>query len=292
MVATIFSQGRYNMRKVLLATTALVALGSVSAAHADISISGTAEFAYDRPNGEDGSMSSDGSLVIKSTNTTDSGLTIGAVVDQKWEAGTPQDAYIELKGDFGTFMFGTTDTALDRQDAALTGRSLAVQEAGDLTTSRDNAQVYIGGDSTAVNFISPSISGLTVYLSADQTNTDYGATYAMGPITVGMQKRNGATDDTLVGMGLSAAGFTIQAATLEKETDTGTKTKATDFGVAYTLGEVGLAAFTSNGQSDSITGIGATYDIAPGLSARLESYSNETSSVKTEGVYTELRVKF
>jgi hypothetical protein len=291
-VATIFSQGRYNMRKVLLATTALVALGSVSAAHADISISGTAEFAYDRPNGEDGSMSSDGSLVIKSTNTTDNGLTVSAIVDQKWEAGTPQDAYIELKGDFGTFMFGTTDTALDRQDSALTGRSLAVQEQGDPTTGRDNANVYIGADSTAVNFISPSISGLTVYLSADQTNTDYGATYAMGPITVGMQKRNGATDDTLVGMGLSAAGFTIQAATLEKETDTGTKTKATDFGVAYTLGEVGLAAFTSNGQSDAITGIGATYDIAPGLSARVESYSAETSGAKTEGVYTELRVKF
>ena len=37
-----FSRGRYNMRKVLLATTALVAMGGVSAASADISISGSA----------------------------------------------------------------------------------------------------------------------------------------------------------------------------------------------------------------------------------------------------------
>ena len=43
MVATILSQGRFNMRKVLLATTALVAL-NVSAASAEVSIKGAGQF--------------------------------------------------------------------------------------------------------------------------------------------------------------------------------------------------------------------------------------------------------
>ncbi len=72
------------MRKVLLATTALVALGGVSAAQAEVSISGSAAFDME-DNGTTTTWSSDGSVVIKGTFTTDSGLTVSAVQDQRFE---------------------------------------------------------------------------------------------------------------------------------------------------------------------------------------------------------------
>ncbi len=64
------------MRKVLLATTALVAM-SVTAAQADISISGGIAFEVEDTGST--SYSSDGEVAIKSSNTLDNGLTVGAV---------------------------------------------------------------------------------------------------------------------------------------------------------------------------------------------------------------------
>ena len=67
------------MRKVLLATTALVAM-SVTAAQADVSISGAGVFEVEEK-GAGQLFSSDGNIVIKGSSTTDSGLTISAVHD-------------------------------------------------------------------------------------------------------------------------------------------------------------------------------------------------------------------
>ena len=66
------------MRKVLLASTALVALGSVSAMAADISISGSSEMVLDMGNSataDDSGLASETDVNIKFSNTSDSGIT-------------------------------------------------------------------------------------------------------------------------------------------------------------------------------------------------------------------------
>ena len=67
------------MRKILLASTALVALSSVSAMAADITISGGYNFMFQNDTKDEdtdsGSFASEGDVKIKFSNTTDSGLT-------------------------------------------------------------------------------------------------------------------------------------------------------------------------------------------------------------------------
>ena len=73
------------MRKILLTTTALIALGSVSAVAADVSVSGNMRFRYNTWSDDNAvvagennnSMSNIMQLWVKSSATTDNGLSIG-----------------------------------------------------------------------------------------------------------------------------------------------------------------------------------------------------------------------
>jgi hypothetical protein len=101
------------MRKILLTTTAFVALGSVAAVAADVSVSGNARFRYNTwsddnavaAGANNNSMTDVLQLWIKSSATTDSGLSIGTntrlltsgAVDRNW---------IDIDGDFGKIDLG------------------------------------------------------------------------------------------------------------------------------------------------------------------------------------------
>jgi len=101
------------MRKILLTTTAFVALGSVAAVAADVSVSGNARFRYNTwsddnavaAGANNNSMTDVLQLWIKSSATTDSGLSIGTntriltsgAVDRNW---------IDIDGDFGKVDLG------------------------------------------------------------------------------------------------------------------------------------------------------------------------------------------
>ena len=66
------------MRKVLLASTALFALGSVSAMAADISISGSSEVVLDMGDSataDDSGLAIEHDIAISFSNTSDSGIT-------------------------------------------------------------------------------------------------------------------------------------------------------------------------------------------------------------------------
>ena len=66
------------MRKVLLATTALVAVSGVTAANADISISGNYEWEYTTNDAGTVHGSDDGNVNIKAVNAADNGMTFTA----------------------------------------------------------------------------------------------------------------------------------------------------------------------------------------------------------------------
>ena len=98
------------MRKVLFATTALVALGGVSAASADISVSGSASHNFvsgsgDGTYGTDSqSMSTTTDFDISGSNTLDNGMSVSGVISL--DEGGVDDSGWSLSGDFGTLAFG------------------------------------------------------------------------------------------------------------------------------------------------------------------------------------------
>ncbi|MEL6518448.1 MAG: porin [Pseudomonadota bacterium] len=107
------------MKKVLLASTALVASAGIAAA--DVSLSGSAELGiFD--NDVETQLHTDIDVTFTMSGETDSGLTFGASIDID-EAGngepfedpdTQGGETIFISGNFGTLTMGDTDGALDR----------------------------------------------------------------------------------------------------------------------------------------------------------------------------------
>ena len=274
------------MRKVLLATTALVAM-SVTAAHADLTIGGSASFEIN----DDSSnqvYSSDGNVVIKGTSTTDSGLTLTAVQDTKFEGGI-SDSYIDISGDFGSIRAGNTDDALDRNDGALPS-TYDIEGV----TGAPNAQVGGSQANPNISFISPSISGVKVYGSstANGDTNGLGVTYANGPVTVVYQtgKLSTTTDETMVAAQMKMGGLRISVG--QNTADTGTtKTKTNEIGGSYTMGDVTFVATQTKTPVTKANSIGLSYAIAPGLSFSAES-GEVTGTGANSATYMGLHVKF
>jgi len=136
------------MRKVLLTTTALVALGGVSAASA-VDISGSYGFTYTDTSNTGGSADAAGvsgdafgnDTQIDFTNsiTTDAGLTWTALYRIN---GTPavEDMGLTVSGDFGTAMAGQTDGIVDGMDGFMLGSAMA--ESGAPGTTNNTALTY------------------------------------------------------------------------------------------------------------------------------------------------------
>jgi len=230
------------MRKVLLTTTALVALGGVSAASA-IDISGTYQFDYitqsnsgasaDDADESNDTLGSDGLISFSGSTTTDAGLTFGASVTMQTNSTSgnagaaieDQGAYIS--GDFGYIMMGQTDGLVDVMDNHM--HSGNVQETGNGTTnSTVNSSAAIDDTEGAakIGYRSPEVSGFQFGLSyadagaaADENNdtTAWIVTYDLGVAKLGYaSSKTGNADNTGAditmtnyGVGTSIAGIGI-----------------------------------------------------------------------------------
>lgn len=268
------------MRKVLLATTALVAM-SVTAAQADISISGNYEWEY-TTNDTGTSWGDDGHINIKATNAADNGLTFTAVsvLTNSADATTGANmeaAYIQVDGDFGTLILG------DYDDSMATVMDGALGNNNDIETqvSLGSASTTIGiGSDADIMWKSPNMSGFQVGLSKDLTDSDTVTTdgksdmivtYSMGGISGHYASSD---DDSNFGVKGSIAGFTVAAG--QSKTD-GTKVKANDIAVKYTLGNgITIAALSANGTDSAgaktkASNFGASYAIVPGVKLNAET---------------------
>jgi len=222
------------MRKVLLTTTALVALGGVSAASA-IEISGQYEFNY--TNADNGttmssgqntsSFSSDGNIDFKGSTTTDAGLTFGGMIrlQTNSQAAGIEDQGLYISGDFGYVMMGQTDGVVDNMDDFMNGSAYSAY--GDVSpnaTVNDDTNLGDSESNGKIGYRSPSISGFQVGFSIEDAGTTSKAdhtemmvTYDMGPIKVGYGSSEtpnatgtGAdTSQTQYGVGGSMNGFTF-----------------------------------------------------------------------------------
>jgi len=288
------------MRKVLLATTALVAM-SVTAASADITISGSYRYQYAIENEAANASSSDGNVTIKASSTADNGITYTVVQNNGIHTGSVEDAYLEMSGDFGTIFLGQTDSALDRVDG-ITADNQAYKRFGNGTTAAPSIAsqaIGVGSEANAtVNFISPSMNGFQVVGSSDDTagESGFGIGYSNDLASVIYQaKGGGGTEETMVAAGISVAGFGVNVSSKESTTGS-TKTTSDGIAVSYSINGINLVAESARGtvgaRKDKYTNIGATYSVAPGVTAAVEAFDDDTDNVKTSGTFLSLNVSF
>jgi hypothetical protein len=259
------------MRKVLLATTALVAL-NVSAASADISISGNMEFEYLSTSTSD-DMKTDGNVVIVASKTTDSGLTFSVTQNNRLYEANVEDAFMTISSaDMGTLQLGQGDDIFDRMDGAL-------GENNDIESDQlpAGASTDMAGAAMAINYMSPSIGGLKVGVYADSDNDETG--FAFNYSMAGVNLYYGTKEDqSNLGASASFAGFKINVGSRKVDN---TSEKAADVGVSYVLANgMKVAALTSRGTTSAgvkvkYSNIGAQYKIADGITAQIEQADND-----------------
>ena len=269
------------MRKVLLATTALVAVAGVTAANADISISGNYEWEYTQTDTGD-TWGDDGHINITAVNAADNGMTWTAksVLTNSSDAGAQvnaEAAYVRVEGDFGQITLGDMDdSAASAMDGAL-GRNNDIETQGGL----GDADTAIGiGAAADITWMSPSMSGFKVGVSkdlndadnnADDGKTDVGVTYSVGGASV---YYGSADDDRSFGVKGSMAGFTVA---IGNSSTSGTTNKANDIAVKYTLANgITIAALSANGTGadglkDKASNVGLSYSLVPGVKLNAES---------------------
>ena len=263
------------MRKILLASTALVAVVGISAANAEISFSGGHDFEYTSVSddqtdnttaGENGTtMSSDIDLAASYSTTTDTGLSISVSYDIDGDTGTAT-----IGGDFGTI------TMDDGNEAMGIGGGDA-DSVSNMGIVGDNTIAYGGGEAINGGMIaySNTFGGIDFGVgfgdggaASDADETSYGVSYSSSV--------NGA--DFSIGYAAASTGSANDA-------DASTDLNASSLAVDVTVGNISVSMARNAQKSDrnddnasatgtddlSSTNFGLTYAISDSLTLQAAS---------------------
>ena len=304
-----FSKGDLIMRKVLLATTALVAITGVTAANADISISGNYEWEY--TSYDTGStFGSDSHITIKAVNAADNGMTFTAVT--VLGNGDLDSNHIKVDGDFGTVYLGDVDgnSAASLMDGAL-GRNKDIEGQGGLGSEATHngtadTAVFLDGGADII-YMTPSIGGLKLGIGADLTDSDASVTdgavdmavsYSMSGINLYAGGTSGQEfDESNFGLSTSLAGLTIGVGS---RSEGGTsKAKSNDVGLQYTLANgIKIAGLSASGTGRNGTtkvkasNLGASYPVVPGVKLNAESGVLTVAGVDSNYTWVAVNMSF
>ena len=295
------------MRKVLLATTAIVALGGVSAASADISVGALAEFQYDSWSGTSADSTSTNNNSFKGTtdfsisasSVLDNGMTISARVFEDGSAdGTASfnENGFKISDDWGTLGFNSDESG----DAFATALDITDDEGYNTTatiTSLKPSDDWV--DAAEVSYLSPAVSGFQFAIGtadgAKADNTMGGVQYSAsaGDATVTLKYAfqstgkktstgtgaNDSVDITNVGAVIAMGGATLTISQKSYEQGSVVDMEGSGAAIAYTVSDsLTLEAFSAESEDDGTTdsdmkfketGYGVTYTITPGLSLSL-----------------------
>jgi len=296
------------MRKVLLATTALVAM-SVTAAQADVSIGGGMDFYYTTADSADDSASVDGNITIKGSMVTDTGLTVTVTQNNTLQttaaaagaasAGQVEDAFMTVSGDFGTLILGQTDMVNDRNDGAL-GINNDVFSIEPITHGSLIGTDTTDSTSANIGFESPTMNGIKVYAGAVPAGgSQLGVNFSIAGMSMHVQTATGFTaglDETSVGAKGSFGNATI-ALGKKQEDASGTKTDSSDFAIKYAVNDALTVSFlVEEGKQGSTKhekqSMEAIYSVAPGMSVIVGTSSIDTAGTTDSGAGAVLSVSF
>ena len=311
------------MKKLFLASTALVSLAAVSATAqaADVSISGVYELKYqsvDKGEGGDQNSVVDAPEVdISYSDVTDSGISTSMTysIDN-------DHVKFSVAGDFGTIAANTDGNAVADLDIDVDG---ATPEEADNVGS-----AYKGGfggsgsnqDNPSVSYTLPTlVDGLTLAASVrNGTNNEEGLGYGLqysggfGDATVklaaarattnGGDDMDGATPDSTemhLGFSVGLGGVSLMVEQNSKEVD-GSDTDYSSLGVGatYSAGAVTFGAFQRSAETDhgdmkddfSFSAYSLAYTIAPGLKADLTTSSGELNDESADTLALTLKASF
>jgi len=261
------------MKKVLFATTALIATAGV--ASADISISGDGRMGIVNTeatgnNDNETQFNSRIRFTLTASGTTDAGLSFGgsARADNAANAAAGTAGSVYVSGEFGKITMGDVGSAHESAtgDLAGVGYTMAKNEMG-----------YIGGgDDEGVSW-SYSVDNLTLYASMGQpqtasadNETGVGLKYEVAGITLGLGMADeGTKEETSASIRATVGGIGITAIVLDRDNDT-TYSGETGLSLSYAVdSNLSVAAFTRStekvGAADlDYTGVGFSLNLGGG----------------------------
>jgi len=309
------------MRKVLLATTALAMMGGVSAAYADISVSGGHELKYqswskkDSTTANNSKISNGATYTISGSSVLDNGMTISGKIysDNSADGAGFESSGFSISDDWGTI--GVAD--MEQGDAFATATDITDDEAWDGGATFTGA--YKPGDEQVagadVSYMSPNVSGFQFSAGLNDTGaysdaTMFGASYAMtagdAAVTLKYAASNTgktsstATDEqdaTSMGLVIGMGGATLTVAQNTLEVGTTAKYEAGSAAIAYTISDaLTVEAYSGETENDKDadyevkdTGYGVTYTVTPGMTLSVThnvwSFTNNAGT-KDDGTNT------
>jgi hypothetical protein len=261
------------MRKILLASTALVALTSVSAMAADVTISGSYDAKYsmvddDGVTTDQDSFAATSDLNVNFSSTTDSGLTMSLATG--FSDGSSDDSVLKVSGDFGTLMIEDGGASTDDSDAV---ESMDIDVDG--YTNDEGATgtaTYAGGfsatSSDSISYTLPTMAeGVTVAVAmnngtGDAATTAYGISYAGSTGNVGFKivaaassADNGSaeTDKSHYGIQLTSGAITLGLASngMDKSDDAADYSSS-EYGIKYAASNA-LTIAAMNRTAETVT---------------------------------------
>ncbi|PQO24744.1 hypothetical protein C2I36_01255 [Rhodobacteraceae bacterium WD3A24] len=259
------------MKKILLASTALVMTTGIAAAdNPNVELSGDAEMGvmFDDSMANEWSFTSEATVGFTLSGETDGGLQFGASFDADEAVGAAggTDGSVFISGAFGRLSMGDVDSAADAAVGDISGVGL---------TGLEDTMAYLSNDTLPAALYEYSSGGFSVYLGADQISSSddewsIGAAYSAGnySFAAGFEKDTSTTatptgpDDEH--FALSGSG-TFGAVTLTAAA--GFSNDNTQGGVSldYVTGPTTVTGYYFHDfAEDANYGLGAEYDLGGG----------------------------
>ena len=292
------------MRKVLLASTALVAAAGVSAASADVNISIFNEFGFvsmsDNTTDDRDSMYHDGEMTFAFSNTSDSGLTYSAHVEMEvndTQSSIDESSISLSTAEMGSVTLGSNDDVSSSFATYLPGgRNMASGDdwvqgarkadgtgAGSGLSSSATGASY--ADHIKAAYRSPSFGGLSFGMSYQLNSEDEAQSGAASADTA-------ENADTVMGVRYSTevagASVAVQGFSSDNGEDGSAKSTKDAYGVNVSMGAMSFAASmlssktgtTSSGTDVDTTGYGFGYAVNDQMSVAVNVVASEDDNSK------------
>jgi outer membrane protein OmpU len=274
-----------TMKKVLFATTALIATAGVASADIGISGDGRMGIVNTEASGNldnETQFNSRIRITFTASGTTDAGIAFGGSVRADNAGATNQTdtadgtnggvngqgGSVYVSGDFGKITMGDVGSAHESATGDLAGVGY--------TMSKNEMGYAGGGDDEGVAW-SYSVDNLTLYASMGQPQSSsannesgFGLSYSMAGVTLGVGTADdGTTEETSASIRASVAGVGITAIIIDRNNDTSVSGE-TGLSLSYAVdSNLSVAAFTRStenvGAADrDYTGVGFSMNLGGG----------------------------